>query len=860
MHALHEHLARELADRLDSRRIVVVYDPRSELVPFFDRELMPAADAPTLDPTQQAEVAQLSAVHVGRVVARLARFDGSLIGLRAAVEPFAGVPRPDPLVLYLPGVTRDRTGSPLLELELAGVVHDHPLRSIARNVLRQRFTDGQIDDLLNREIVTYDDVVAFLRQSEEGDGTPSLLRTLFEGLQSEPLLAGWLAADDHDEQIVGRGALPELTRLIESRLGLTLPPDATVDEARAGTARYLLVAEFRADLAGEPPAAIEMVPAPRTKEQLGRIRDVLNRLRHDSADAYVGLADLVERELGLADADLDAARLGSIDTFRFEERRLLGHTAGLIVAKDYNQTLAIATERGHSFWLDRDLSRRGQWEAIGLMAELGREVERVRAEIDRVGQDAASWLTAYTADGGWHRVDGLQRALDAWIARMDDDPEGDCDRALALVRREHDVLLKRMAEGFSRAFQRAGRIVPGVLHQTRIYPDVVRAAGGLTAYVFVDALRYEMGAELARQLEGLPEVAVQPAVAALPSITAVGMAALLPAASGSFSVVAQGKKLAARIEGTVMTGLADRMKALEARVPDVVVLSLDQVVQRAPSWLAQKIDRAPLVVVRSQEIDQMGELGEDLLARRVMDTIIADLARAVRKLGAAGVERFVVTADHGHLFSLRREDDMRTDSPGGDQLELHRRCWIGRGGMTPAGAVRVSGAELGYDTELEFVFPTGLGVFRASGDLSYHHGGFSLQELVIPVVTARALAAPASKSGGRHVTVEGVPATIVTRTFGVRVTVARELFEDEPLRLRALVIAPDGSLAGRAGMALNADFDRATRVITVAPGVEATIGLVLDREDVPSVRVAIQDPATDAVLAQTAEIPVKLGM
>jgi ATP-dependent Lon protease len=68
-----------------------------------------------------------------------------------------------------------------------------------------------------------------------------------------------------------------------------------------------------------------------------------------------------------------------------------------------------------------------------------------------------------------------------------------------------------------------------------------------------------------------------------------------------------------------------------------------------------------------------------MLARRVMDAVIGDVARAIRKLGAAGVERFVVSADHGHLFARLREDDMKTDSPGGDTVDLHRRCWIGRG-------------------------------------------------------------------------------------------------------------------------------------------------------------------------------------
>ena len=57
---------------------------------------------------------------------------------------------------------------------------------------------------------------------------------------------------------------------------------------------------------------------------------------------------------------------------------------------------------------------------------------------------------------------------------------------------------------------------------------------------------------------------------------------------------------------------------------------------------------------------------------------------------------------------------MKMDNPGGDTVDLHRRCWIGHGGTTPAGRPRV-GAELGYDTDLDFVFPTGLGVFKAGG-------------------------------------------------------------------------------------------------------------------------------------------------
>jgi hypothetical protein len=51
--------------------------------------------------------------------------------------------------------------------------------------------------------------------------------------------------------------------------------------------------------------------------------------------------------------------------------------------------------------------------------------------------------------------------------------------------------------------------------------------------------------------------------------------------------------------------------------------------------------------------------------------------------------------------------------------------------------VRIPGAKLGYVTDLDVVVPKSVSVFKAGGDLAYHHGGPSLQELVIPVITVR---------------------------------------------------------------------------------------------------------------------------
>ena len=242
-----------------------------------------------------------------------------------------------------------------------------------------------------------------------------------------------------------------------------------------------------------------------------------------------------------------------------------------------------------------------------------------------------------------------------------------------------------------------------------------------------------------------------------------------------------------------------------------------------------------------------------------MDTVVSNIAGAVRKLAKLGFDAFVITADHGHQFSVRKGEDMQIDNPGGKKVDLHRRCWAGHGGQTPPGCLRVSGAELGYDTDLEFIFPEGLGVFRTGGDLAFHHGGISLQELVVPVVTLRMPTREAAERTGTVVQLADVPEAVTNRTIGVRVRLSADLFRTEPVSLRVVLVS-GGEEVGQAGMALEAEFDRATGILQASPGAEVTVGLMLTRDDCETVRVVVQDPTTDAVLDQSEELPVKLGI
>jgi PglZ domain len=844
MHPLHDYIAKQLAEKLESKKVVVWYDARREFAPFVE-EVRGGVK------TSSSAVS----VTVDGIATQLVEYDGSMYELRAIVEPFVSGDSPNHVMIYIPRCERDRYGSVLMEIEKAGDCFEWSLKRLARNLLRQRYTDGVIDEMLAPEKVTYEDLA---RASSDKSSTepPSILKSIFHDASgSEGLLAAWLVSDGRDEEIRSKEATRELTKLIRSSLGLDPPEDTNLPKLRAITIRYVLAGEFLSDLNGDPPASLDGVPIPKTKDEVSAVRDLAIRLRTNFARLYPAIADRLENELGLRNANIPAHALGSIDTFRFEEKTLLAYCGELIATTKFDEALRLVGEREHCFWLDRDVGRKAQWEACRRMAELGSVSISVRTAVNKATGDPNAWVNTYTARDGWYRLDQAQRRLEAWIANLDDESE---ERPLGVVRRAYEDTCHAMANGFTKALMSSDWTLSASLQQMHIYGDVVAKQPRPVAYFLVDAMRFEMGVELSERLPKTAEVGVRYAVAALPSITPIGMAALQPGASSSFNVVEKGNKLGGRIDDAFLPDLVSRKKFAAARVPKLVDIALDELLSLQRSKLTKKIAGAQVIVVRSQEIDHAGETGFTFQARQVMDTVIDNIARAIRKLAAANVEHSVVSADHGHLFfALDRDESMRIDPPGGDTVELHRRCWIGRGGATPAGCVRVAAAGLGYQSDLDFVFPVGAGVFRAGGDLAFHHGGPSLQELIIPVLTVRLTSGEPKHSTVGPIVVSGIPDSITNRIFTVGLQ--GDLLSGEQL-VRPLLMSA-GKQVGAVGMAIDAELDRATGCVKLQPGKPITVAFLLSDESAAFLRVVVQDPTTDADLYRSpTDIPVRLGV
>ncbi|MBV9496262.1 MAG: PglZ domain-containing protein [Acidobacteria bacterium] len=840
MNPLHNYVLEQLSNTVSERRpITVWYDPRREFDTFV-REWS-GGDGAVLPVTLNGSAATLI------------RFDGSFLAVRAYAEPFVAADAPQPLVIYVLGRERDRRESLLMELEQSGTTWEPKLGNFARTVLGRKFSTGVVDEILGADSVTYEHLDTLAAQ-EEGAG--SVLRAIYEDHSSnEALLAQWLVSADRDDAIEGQGAKGELLKLIGSRLGA--PPFESgepLPKVRTFVRRFVLGNEFRSDYAGPVAATIASLPKPENAKQTEFIRLIARTMRKDHPSAYTRIADDVERELDLARAAIDPLKLGSIDTFRFEEQRLLVACDDLIASGHQAEAIAIVAQREQSFWVNQQPRRRTQWEACRRVAELAARCAEARQRIEKIGKTPKAWLDAYANGDGLYRVDLAYRQMETFVNSMDEDAE--VSRALGVQREEYDSLVGEMSRRFGELFAAAHFRIDGAFPQTSVHVKFVRSQMGRTAYFWVDALRFEMAAELRERLTELGDAQLFPAVAAIPTITPIGMAALLPGAEKAFDVEEEKGKLGCRVDGVFLPTLESRKKFVAARLPQSADILLGDVIQLSPAALKKRLSDVTLVIVRSTEIDAAGEGGFAPGARQAMDTVLGNLARAIRRLAAAGIENFVLSADHGHLFSVDKDDSMKIAAPGGAEVELHRRCWIGRGGKTPPGCIRVSAADLGYRSDLEFVFPLEAGVFKAGGDLAFHHGGLSLQELIVPVITLewRGTPEPAKTIKGKVVLLS-TPKEITTRMPTVEIGQGQMSLDSIEVRP---VLLSGNQIVGKAEHAFGAPVDRERGVVSVGRE-KATVGIIL-HEVVQSVRIVLFDAATDAILDQSDEIPVKVMM
>ena len=498
--------------------------------------------------------------------------------------------------------------------------------------------------------------------------------------------------------------------------------------------------------------------------------------------------------------------MAQVETFAAVERALQAEVERALITEATDALIEIALARQSSFWAECQPEVQARWALIAAAGQVLREADRIETALKEVGAHVQTLFDRYvgtqegTHNTPWCLLDTHHRHMERRCHTFDFDLSGGHDTLEQLVAKARERYMQvggALAERFLRSYHGGGFKIAERLRQVETFELCVkpRLAAGKIAYVWVDALRYEMAAELAEALADDFAFELQAAVGTAPTVTEIGMAALLPGAAGAAIVPAGESKLALRIGDVIIKDRKDRIAYLKASAGvSVTDVKLDDLLPSPKKKVRDAIRDAGLVVVTSQEIDALAEGDNIPLARRTMDDVLHELRRAFRVLTDLGAKTIVVAADHGYLFGDELGVEMKIDPPGGETADLHRRVWVGRGGSADPAYLRANLADFGLGGGLEIAVPWNFACFKVKGGASaYFHGGLSPQELVVPVLTlAPKHAKAAGPAGAINWTLTPGSAKISTRFFSVLIKgAAAGLFELTPPRVRVEVRVGD---------------------------------------------------------------------
>ncbi len=498
--------------------------------------------------------------------------------------------------------------------------------------------------------------------------------------------------------------------------------------------------------------------------------------------AYRRWAEAMEKELNLAhqlEAVEDIRVLATCDTFPSMERFILHR-----LCQAYENESAPATElvariqqRGMSFWRgDHHHGYAALEQAIALRQLLA------GAEL---GMDSlATGIQRYTTS--WHRIDTAYRKFH-FHARS----YGQVALFGRIAERVEKTYIANyllpLAEGWG---DQVAKLTtwPGevpIVKQTDFFGSYVSpfvAKAQKVCVVISDALRYEVAVELMERLlaENRWKADLLPMLAALPSYTQLGMAALLPGANRAIDPTSR----TVTLDGAETAGTAARVKLLKAKLGErATALTAEEFLEMNTATEGRALIRDhDVVYLYHNVIDATGDkLATEAQTTEAVETALEDLLKLLKKISNANGGQILLTADHGFIFQqteLDEADDFALPKAQ-EWLFQNRRFALGRGIAAVPGVKTFSATALGLGGDWVAAFPSGLGRFPLKGSgKRFVHGGYSLQETIVPVL--RIHKARTDDTGRVEVDLLRAPTKITTGR------VSLTLYQDRPIATKVL--------------------------------------------------------------------------
>lgn len=560
-----------------------------------------------------------------------------------------------------------------------------------------------------------------------------------------------------------------------------------------------------------PNNAASMLPTDATSGSTALCQDIVRSwCQSGERDSLFELAQLVEEaapvEQMLAQVPLET--LGGIDVFPCVDALILRRLFHDIVVSPESAlaALALAQMRHNTAWY-REFSI--CYDGLEAAAHMQRFRNEHPGGIDALSAERVWGL--YT--GELYRVDTWYRQMHLALGRalisapygLDEDFRACSDQIENLYKNWFLAGVSRRWEdaaedGLTRNGQADG--IPRQLDFFMSSVEPIMRAGKRACVIVSDALRYEVAAELAEALEqntkGTCELASMQAT--FPSITSCGMASLLPCGDLTMNVGEPGR-LHVLLDGSEVDTTAARQEQLRRSDPHAVAITYDSLVnEMSASQRKDLVKDAQVVYVYHNTIDAMGDKAPT--ERKVFsacDDTVKEIFGLVQLICRERIaSQVVVTADHGFLYTdepLDTSERTVAAEIDGDPIVVGRRYAIAEGSARSDVLMPIA---LPYaESGLKGFAPRRCTrIARAGAGENYVHGGISLQELCVPVLTFT------NKRAGSKGYVESEQATLslITTVDTISNSIFKlDLLQDKPVGGKVLPASYDVFVGNTAG-------------------------------------------------------------
>lgn len=515
----------------------------------------------------------------------------------------------------------------------------------------------------------------------------------------------------------------------------------------------LLVADFGHALGGPLPAALRIQDLPKDKvpNAVACLAQWRDSSRH--AESYDALARVVEDLLNLKDhlSPLEPEALAEVMTFPLVEKAMairLRDRVQTVVNEEHVKTLrALAVRRQAGHWATLQIGStatvpRATFHAIYEALSAAAELFEMRLRIEKEGFPASSPENLYRAyECDLYRFDQLYRLFCEGAEKAQD-----MDILKTLQKDVENVYLNSFLKPLAMAWDgcldpllQDWRIQDG-LGQHLFWEQFVapRLDGNKRTFVIIsDAFRYEAAQELAAELNGKYrlEAELGSCLGVLPSITSLGMASLLP-----HKTMVLGEDGNPLLDGQPTGSIEQRSRLLQTH---------GGLACKAEDLLAMKqdegrtfVDGAKVVYIYHDHVDATGDKtaseGEAFRAVRESIQFLGRLANHI--INRLNGHHVLITADHGFLFTVSdpgatEKSKLEPGLTGAFPNKAKKRYVLGRK-LTKVDYA-LHGKVACTKGDAEFLLPRGIQRFHFKGGARFIHGGASLQEIVVPVLTLR---------------------------------------------------------------------------------------------------------------------------